>query len=131
MSATYDYDGTAPIVTLVRETASPSNVRTPTWTYTVTGGNAAVCVLTGPDGVAVPGGTCAVDRYTAPSLSVSGTYTLSVSSTDAAGNRTTQLSTYALDITPPVVSIIGPTSGTAQTVTWTVAISGATSATAP
>lgn len=125
----FTYDGVAPSVTVTRVTASPQSVQQPVWTYAVGADAVSVqCVLTGPGGV-VAGGTCADGTYTAPVLTTSGTYTLSVTATDAAGNvggNDPAASGYVLDRTPPTIAVspASSTTGTSAGITWGVTVAG-------
>jgi hypothetical protein len=124
VDAAYVYDDTDPVVTVTRDTASPDSVRQPQWSYTVTDGGAARCELVGPGG-AVHDGPCGGSPFVSPELTAEGTYTLTVTSTDAAGNTGSATSTYELDLTGPSIVITGPTAGTEESVTWTIDVTGA------
>ena len=131
-SAAFTYDGVAPTVTVTRVTASPQSVQQPQWSYDG-GDGTTYCILTGPNGFRSEG-ACSGGTYTAPVLTVSGTYLLTVESTDAAGNvgRNDPTTTaYVLDRTPPTVAVSpgGSTTGTDPGTTWTVTVGGAASVT--
>jgi hypothetical protein len=124
VDAAYVYDDTDPVVTVTLDTASPGSVRQPQWSYTVTDGAAAQCELVGPGGT-VHDGPCGGSPFVAPELTTEGAYTLTVRSTDAAGNTGRASSSYELDLTGPSIGITGPTAGTEETVTWTIEVTGA------
>jgi hypothetical protein len=127
-SADFSYDGTAPSISL--PDLATDNETSPTWSFTVADAvGTPTCSLTGP-GVSGPG-TCTAGSYTAAPLSQPGTYTLTVTATDAAGNPKTETATYELDLSGPTVAIspAGTTTGSAASVSWTVTLTGAASST--
>ena len=117
----------APGVTVTGLGLSARNDRTPTWTLSGEVGARYVCTWTTtaaplPSGMPADG-TCA--NPLAPTLpNVTGTYTLTVTQSDAAGNTSTPASTtYQLDVTAPLVTFAsqpaGPVNAVPAGTAWT------------
>jgi large repetitive protein len=115
-SMTYLLDTTAPEAPAVSGPTGPSNLRTPTYTLTGEEGSSVACVLRSPDGTttAVP---CAAGDLTLDLTGADGTWTLTVTVTDAGGNTSAPTSVaYLLDTTPPAAPrLTGPTGPTSTT----------------
>ncbi|HTW19170.1 MAG TPA: Ig-like domain-containing protein, partial [Mycobacteriales bacterium] len=127
-TATYILDTTpppVPVVLLATPTSSPGNVVTPQFLVTDTEpGVKLSCSMTGA--TTVPQSAIACGATTAVDLSGTGrdgTYTLSVTATDEAGNTSQAgTATYVLDTTPPEPPMVGLASATrssSKTPLWT------------
>ncbi|HEX3907059.1 MAG TPA: Ig-like domain-containing protein [Mycobacteriales bacterium] len=121
-SASYTLDTVAPPVPDVTAPAATGHSRMPTFTVTDTEpGVTYTCTVSGPTPATVADcdGSPVVDLSSAPD----GTYTLSVTASDAAGNTSAAGSAgYLLDsIAPPAPTVTGPTSpAQGRTPTFTV-----------
>jgi PKD repeat protein len=106
---TYLLDTTPPAAPGVVGPAGPSNVRTPSFTLSGEAGAAYSCTLVAPDGTS-SALTCAAGTLTLSLPGADGTYTLTVTVTDAGGNTSaTTTRTYLLDTTPPAApGVVGP-----------------------
>ncbi|MFN2524458.1 MAG: hypothetical protein ABR614_14235 [Mycobacteriales bacterium] len=117
-------DTGVPLKPTVSTRSNPSNNLAPTWTITgeATGTTFTCSWATSDGGSPLPAtGPCSTGY--APALPAKdGTYTLSVTQKDAAGNTSPSTDVaYRLDQTAPTVSFTAPTParGTSTTVTWT------------
>src|SRR5439155_255227 len=115
-------------------TASPAtrgNSRSPAWSFTAEAGATFTCSLT-PGGVTVyPASPCTSPKSFDLTGQPDGTYTFTVTATDAAGNTSVAASgTYLLDTTPPVAPAITAspaTRGNSRSPAWSfTAEAGAT-----
>ena len=128
-TAAYVLDRAAPAAPVLTSTpASPSPVTTPSWSFTAEAGATTTCTVTGPSGGTVSAGSC-TSPYTT-SLPGDGTYTLTVTATDAAGNTSAAASDdYTLDTAAPVPpTLTAPSSpGTSTSPAWGVVTAEGTS----
>ncbi len=120
--ATYVLDTVAPTAPAITgEPASPSNVRTPQWTFAVEAGSAGQCSLDGAGWVG-----CATSFSADLSGAGDGPHTFAVRSVDAAGNTgPPAVDTFVLDTTAPASPQITdrpPASSADDTPTWTFAV---------
>ena len=111
-SATYRLDTAGPTAPTVSPGSTTGSSRTPDFTVNEPdSGVTYACSVTGPAsaGTSKCGPTTTLDLTGKPD----GTYTLTVTVTDAAGNSTTGTATYTLDTTAPTAPVVtGPTTGT-------------------
>ena len=119
--ATSSYVRLAPPV-ITSSPTSPGNDPTPTWAYTVSGGDGTECTLS--LGAAVVDGPVACGTSYTPTLAADGTYTFEVVAVDlASGVRSAPATrTYTFDGTAPLSPTItgGPTTpSAADSVEWT------------
>ncbi|HWG95315.1 MAG TPA: hypothetical protein VNU66_13960, partial [Mycobacteriales bacterium] len=123
-SRTTRVDTVAPEVS-VTTPASPSTVRTPSWSVTVVDGT-ATCEVTGP-GVAVRG-PCGPSFTTTLPSSPGGEYVLVATAVDAAGNTASATATpYVLLVPPPPADVVAePSPSSSPEATWTFSTHGAT-----
>ncbi|MCU1602335.1 MAG: hypothetical protein JWO22_3044 [Frankiales bacterium] len=127
-TSSYVLDRTAPAAPTFATPASPSNDRQPSWSVTGSeDGLTATCSLEGPPGTSrsvsctapTSGAPVVIDLATAPD----GSYTLTATVSDAAGNTATATSAaYVLDTTPPSTVLITapPSPGSRRIVMWTL-----------
>jgi hypothetical protein len=112
-------DTTDPAVTITTGSAGTSNAN-PAWTVGVVDADTSptlTCAVT-PTPSNDPGSSCAAyATWSAPS---EGSWTLTATATDAAGNTGFDTSTYTYDIAPAAPSIMTPPTGNGATATWTV-----------
>lgn len=128
-TSSYELDTKAPAAPSVVAAPSPSQNRSPVWTWTGETGAAATCTLTRGTTL-FWSGTC-----TSPlqlPLDADGTYLLSVRVTDAAGNTSEAGSaSYLLDTTAPAAPVVvgpsSPSSLTSPSFTFTAQSGAATS----
>jgi hypothetical protein len=120
---TYVLDRRKPVVSIVGPDAT--NPARPSWTVTADEPGTPQCRLTGT--IAVSGDAYAsaitpCGSTYAPSTDLAeGTYALTATSTDAAGNTGTATSTsYTYDIAPAAPIVVTPRTGNGATATWTV-----------
>ena len=105
-SSGYTLDTTPPAAPVVSAPVSPSNNRTPVFTISAEAGASLACTLTGP-GVNAPVTPCGSSTTVALTGLADGTYTLTVTATDAAGNTSAPGSAaYTLDTTPPAAPVV-------------------------
>ena len=120
----YTLDTMAPAAATVTGPTGPSNDRTPTFTVSGETGATYACAVTAPDGTTTTFG-CAAGPVTTPTLAgADGTYTVSVTQTDQAGNAGPATTVaYVLDATPPAApSVSGPSGPSADRApTFTIA----------
>ncbi|MDX6200176.1 MAG: large repetitive protein [Actinomycetota bacterium] len=118
-NASYLLDTSNPDVTITTGSAGTSNAN-PAWTVAVVDADpspALTCAVT-PTPINDPGSSCgAYATWAAPS---EGTWTLTATATDGAGNVGTASSAYTYDIAPAAPSIVTPPTGNGATATWTV-----------
>ena len=120
-------DTVAPSIVLTGSPSSPAPDTSPTWTFTLSEGT-ATCRVTGPgydSGAAVCAGSHTADLTSRSE----GTYALTVTATDAAGNSSSATSGgYDLVLPPDTPVVTGPASpGTMTTVAWSFSVpAGAT-----
>ena len=118
-SAAYVHDATAPVV----DVTAPTPGAYDGWTVGVTdpGAVTLACTLGKEGGTAGPV-DCAVGTV-APPLVEDGTYVLTVTASDAAGNQAAPVSSsYAFVGSPPVVTVDGPATGSSTTPTFSVSL---------
>ncbi len=125
-SAGFTLDTTPPVTPAVTPTPSPSQGRTVTYTSTgVEPGGVLACALTGPAGSTVTvASACTATVTINLAGQPDGTYTLSVTVTDAAGNVSSAgTASYRLDTTPPAAPgvLVPPSPGNDTTPTLTIA----------
>lgn len=118
---TYDFDSQPPPAPVFTTTPpSPGKDTTPTWEFTATGVS-TTCQLTGAVSGALPQTACS-SPYT-PTLTED-SWTLTVATSDAAGNTSSAASSYLLNTTtrpsPPVITTpANPSSNGSPAWTWT------------
>lgn len=111
---TFTVDLTAPTVTITTPPPSPTNQKTATIAFTVSGGATSTqCQL---DGSAFA--SCS-SPYTTPTLT-DGSHQFVVKATDAAGNPGTAMTTWTIDTGAPVVTITGGPAGTVKQTTASI-----------
>ena len=124
-SASYVLDTSAPPAPTVTAPGSPSQGRTPSFTFGDSEpGVTFSCSVSGPATVTITtcGATTTIDLRGAPD----GTYTLTVSAVDAAGNVSASTrATYVLDTTAPAAPSVTGVPGLTNSRSVTVSISGA------
>ena len=131
-TSTYLLDTSAPAApTAVTGASGTANDTTPTWTWDNPEGVSALCALTGPGQSGTPV-ACTGTTSETPTLTQEGTYQLTVSLRDAAGNTSSGTTgpDYTLDTTPPGAPVFsaGPTgSDTQPDVSWTFTEPGVSS----
>jgi hypothetical protein len=106
-TATYTLDTTPPATPLVSAPQSPSNVTAPVFAVTEPGSDPSVtlsCAVTGPGPATVT--TCGPSTSLNLSSGPDGTYVLTVTATDGAGNTASASANYVLDTTPPPVPVV-------------------------
>jgi hypothetical protein len=124
-SASYTYDSAAPAAPVVTAPASPSNVVTPTYSFTSEPGAATSCRLLHAGVKLRDWAPCTSPAVIDLTGGPEGSYVVEVRATDAAGNMSPvgEALPYLLDITvpdAPVVSVpSGPARNSTPTVTWT------------
>ena len=125
-TSTYVLDRTAPAAAQVVAPASPAKDLHPSWTVVgAEAGLTATCVVTGPGG-SLPQAACSAPTSGAPfAVDLTGlpdgSYTLTVSTADAAGNATSATSAaYVLDTTAPRAVLVSapPSPAAARNVAW-------------
>jgi hypothetical protein len=107
--ASYTLDTTPPPNPTVVAPASPSNDLTPTFTISDSEPSVVLgCVLTGPGATTAFANLCPANGTFDVTGFGDGTYVLSVTATDPAGNLATMTgtATYLLDTTPPPVPVV-------------------------
>lgn len=117
--ATYDLDTAPPTIVV-----DPANRSTSTpaagWTVTVgAGGLTPSCVLTSPTGSSLGTGT-GCGQFSSFTLPSEGTYTLTATTADAAGNTATATGTWLYRAAPTVTVRPPQATGFATTIDWTV-----------
>ncbi|MFP5220493.1 MAG: Ig-like domain repeat protein [Actinomycetes bacterium] len=122
-TASYVLDTAAPAAPVLTATAGPSNVRSWTVTWTGESGTAATCVLRYGSTVVQTVSGC-LSGHTFALTGADGTYSVSVTLTDAAGNLSSAgTASYLLDTTAPSAPVVsaptGPSNSRSWTVTWT------------
>lgn len=129
-TATYTLDTTPPTAPVVSATDSPSQGRHPT--YSVTGietGGTLSCTLTGPAGFSATHGCSSLVTLDL-SGQPDGTYTFTVTVTDAAGNVSAAgTASYLLDTTAPAAPVVTGPAGPSNNRTLTLAITAEPGAT--
>ncbi len=125
---TLDTSGPAPVVLV--SPPSPSSDRAPFWGLTGDGSSTLSCRLR--QGMKLIATATGCDSGFRADLTgqPDATYTLEVTATDAASNKTITTATYVLDTTAPTApAITGPASpGNASSVTWTFPVQSQTTA---
>ena len=124
----YTLDTTAPGAPTVVSPSSPGRGTSPSWGITGDGDSTLSCTL---NTVPPAGPTTCTNGYLGNLAGqADGSYTLTVTATDPAGNTTTATSTYVLDRTPPSApTVTGPTSpGNAFAPQWTFVVPAQTTA---
>jgi hypothetical protein len=99
-------DLTPPTVSITSGPSGPSNDNTPTFGFT-TGGSPSTIVCT----VGAQTANCTTSYTASPALG-DGSYTFTVTVTDAAGNSASASRTFSIDTVAPTVSITAPPGGT-------------------
>ncbi|PYP40305.1 MAG: hypothetical protein DMD43_08750, partial [Gemmatimonadetes bacterium] len=132
VTGSYVFDRTPPAAPAITAApATPGNGRSPAWSFTGEAGATLTCSLTRGGTTISPAATCTSPKSFDLTGQPDGTYTFSVTATDAAGNVSPAATgTYTLDTVPPaaptITSTPGPT-GNDLSPTWTfTAESGAT-----
>ncbi len=107
-TATYTLDTTPPPLPVVVAPPSPSNDLTPTFTYSDSEvGVSLTCVLRDPSTAIVASGTCPVSgTFNTAADPLDGTYRLTVTATDAAGNKSRATANWTRDTTPPPAPVV-------------------------
>src|SRR5205823_2398092 len=121
-TSTYVLDTTAPALTVTAAPATPGNGRSPAWSFTGEAGAAFTCSLTRGGTTISPAAPCTSPVSYDLTGQPDGTYTFTVTATDAAGNVATATSTYVLDTTAPVaptITSVPGSPGNDLTPTWT------------
>ncbi|MCW2672690.1 MAG: putative internalin [Frankiales bacterium] len=132
VTSDYALDTTAPRAVLVTDPATPSSVRTPTWSLEGDSDSVLECRFEGPTGASTGFATCpgsgqGVGSFTANLAAADdGTYVLTVRSRDAAGNLGLETSSsYVLDTVAPAAPTAphasDPSPSRVTQVTWTFA----------
>ncbi|MBZ0234606.1 MAG: Ig-like domain repeat protein [Deltaproteobacteria bacterium] len=119
----FTVDTVAPTVTITGGPSGPTGDSTPTFTFTTGGSPASItCAVGGQSGACTTSFT--------PSALPDGSYTFTVTATDAAGNTGMASRAFAVDTGAPTVTITGgptgPTSDATPTFTFTTSGSPAT-----
>ncbi|MCW2570814.1 MAG: Cable pili-associated 22 kDa adhesin protein, partial [Frankiales bacterium] len=115
-STTYSQDTSGPVLALAAGPTGTGNDTTPNWKVTANGGEQVDCSVT-RNGSAVPAldGRCDSGGYPGAGLGADGTYILTATATDLAGNPTsTVMATYVLDTVKPIITL-GATGATDPT----------------
>src|SRR5205823_1563788 len=105
-TSTYVLDTTAPARPSSAAPAAPANGRRPASSFTGEAGAASTCSLTRGGTTISPAAPCTSPVSYDLTGQPDGTYTFTVTATDAAGNVATATSTYVLDTTAPVAPTI-------------------------
>src|SRR5206468_131144 len=93
--------------TITAAPATPGNGRSPAWSFTGEAGATFTCSLTRGGVPVSPAATCTSPKSFDLTGQPDGTYTFTVTATDAAGNTSAATtSTYVLDTTAPVAPTI-------------------------
>ncbi len=110
-SSSYELDRTAPATPAAPSVPpSPSNAGTIAWTFSVEAGTTAHCALSSASGVVSPDAVCTSPLTT--TLPGDGTYTLTLTAVDDAGNTSAAASaSYVFDSTPPAPPTISTSPG--------------------
>ncbi|MCA1684259.1 MAG: Ig-like domain-containing protein, partial [Actinobacteria bacterium] len=124
-SSDYTYDTTAPVAPVITAPVSPSNNANPSWSFTVAADAVTTtCTLTRGATVISAAATCAGSATYDLTGLPDGVYTLTVTTTDAAGNASSSSADYTYDTTPPAAAVIiapsSPSNGSMPTWTFTV-----------
>ncbi len=107
-TATYTLDTTPPPLPVVVAPPSPSNDLTPTFTYSDSEvGVTLTCVLKDPGTAIVASGNCPVSgTFNTAADPLDGTYRLTVTATDAAGNTSSAGANWTRDTMPPPAPVV-------------------------
>lgn len=111
-SDTYTLDTTPPgAPTITASPASPSSLRSPSWSFTSEPGATPECELSRGATVVSAWGSCSSPRSYSLNGQPDGDYTFRVRARDAVGNLgASTASPYTLDTTPPTVNVSSPNS---------------------
>jgi hypothetical protein len=129
-TTTYRLDTTAPASPAFTVVPPTSFDRAPRWSFSTDPGTTLQCRLTGPSGATVFSGACTSPFTGDLTGRPDGTYTLTVTARDAAGNASVPAtSTFVLDTVAPSVPVLTApvTPGNTRTPTWGIASAGTNS----
>ena len=128
--ADYLLDTTGPAPVVIVSPPSPSSDPAPLWGLTGDGSSTLTCRLQQGTTTITSSTGCDSGFQADLTGSPDGTYTLEVTATDAAQNKTITTASYVLDTTAPTAPVItGPASpGNAFSVTWTFPVQSQTAA---
>ncbi|MBA3538838.1 MAG: hypothetical protein H0T79_04360, partial [Deltaproteobacteria bacterium] len=117
-AATFTVDTVPPVVAITTAPPAQTNDTTPSISFTITGGTATCQIDTG---TAV---ACTPPTFTAPSPLSQGLHSYTIVGSDTAGNTDTEIRSFTVDTTAPVVTLTSAppaqTSDTTPSVAFTV-----------